>query len=67
MGKDAWIDENNNLKEYSTSSTILNLPYCGNRGSVLSAVVDTWENCHVPVMDVPGVFMQTDMDEVIQV
>ena len=31
----------------------------------LVAVVDAWENRKVAVLDVPGVFMQVDMDELV--
>ena len=33
----------------------------------LTAVVDAWENRKVAVLDVPGAFMQVDMDELIHV
>ena len=33
----------------------------------LTAVVDAWENRKVPVLDVPGAFMQVDMDKLIHI
>ena len=33
----------------------------------MTAVVDTWENRKVAVLDVPGAFMQVDMDELVNV
>ena len=34
---------------------------------LLTAVVDAWENHNVAVMDIPGAFMQADMDELVHV
>ena len=33
----------------------------------LTAVIDAWENRKVAVLDVPGAFMQVDMDELVHV
>ena len=33
----------------------------------ITAIIDTWESQHVAVVDVPGAFMQVDMDEGIHV
>ena len=33
----------------------------------LTAIIDAWENHKVAVLDVPGVFMQVDMDELVHV
>ena len=33
----------------------------------LTAIVDAWENRKVAVLDIPGAFMQVDMDELVHV
>ena len=33
----------------------------------LTAVVDAWENRKVAILDMPGAFMQVDMDELVHV
>ena len=48
-------------KEQSTSPTI------STEAVFLTAVVDAWENRKVAVLDVPGAFIQVDMDEVVHV
>ena len=48
-------------KEQSTSPTI------STNAVFLTAMVDAWENRKVAVLDVPGAFMQVDMDELIHV
>ena len=48
-------------KEQSTSPTIWT------EAVFLTAVVDAWENRKVAVLDVPGAFMQVDMDELVHV
>ena len=48
-------------KEESTSPTISTEPI------FLTAIIDTWENRKVTVLDVPGAFMQVDMDELVLV
>ena len=48
-------------KEESTSPTI------STEAVFLMAVVDAWENRKVAVLDVPGAFMQVDMDELVHV
>ena len=48
-------------KEQSTSPTI------STEAVFLTAVVDAWENRKVAVLDVPGAFMQVDMDELVHV
>ena len=48
-------------KEESTSPTI------STEAVFLTAMVDTWENRKVAVLDVPGAFMQVDMDELVHV
>ena len=48
-------------KEESTSPTI------SMEAVFLTAVIDTWENCKVVVLDVLGAFMQVDMDELVHV
>ena len=48
-------------KEESTSPTI------STEAMFLMAVVDAWENQKVVVLDVPGAFMQVDMDELVHV
>ena len=48
-------------KEQSTSPTI------STEAVFLTAMVDAWENRKVAVLDVPGAFMQVDMDELIHV
>ena len=48
-------------KEESTSPTI------STEAMFLTAVVDAWENWKVAVLDVPGAFMQVDMDELVHV
>ena len=48
-------------KEESTSPTI------STEAVFLMAVIDTWENCKVAVLDVPGALMQVDMDELVHV
>ena len=48
-------------KEESTSPTI------STEAVFLTAVVDAWENRKVAVLDVPGAFMQVDMDELVHV
>ena len=47
------------MKEESTSPTIYT------EAVFLMAVVDAWENRKVAVLDVPGAFMQVDMDELV--
>ena len=48
-------------KEESTSPTI------STEAVFLTAVIDAWENRKVAVLDVPGAFMQVDMDELVHV
>ena len=48
-------------KEESTSPTI------STEAMFLTEVVDAWENRKVAVLDVPGAFMQVDMDELVHV
>ena len=48
-------------KEESTSPTI------STEAVFLTAIIDAWENRKVAVLDVPGVFMQVDMDELVHV
>ena len=48
-------------KEDSTSPTI------STEAVFLTAVVDAWEGRKVAVLDVPGAFMQVDMDETVHV
>ena len=48
-------------KEESTSPTISTV------AMFLMAVVDAWENRKVAVLDVPGAFMQVDMEELVHV
>ena len=48
-------------KEESTSPTI------STEAMFLTAVVDAWESRKVAVLDVPGAFMQVDMDELVHV
>ena len=48
-------------KEESTSPTI------STEAVFLTAVVDAWESRKVTVLDVPGAFMQVDMDELVHV
>ena len=48
-------------KEESTSPTI------STEAVFLMAVIDAWENRKVAVLDVPGAFMQVDMDELVHV
>ena len=48
-------------KEESTSPTI------STEAVFLMAIVDAWENRKVAVLDVPGAFMQVDMDELVHV
>ena len=48
-------------KEESTSPTI------STEAVFLTAVVDAWEGRKVAVLDVPGAFMQVDMDETVHV
>ena len=48
-------------KEESTSPTV------STEAVFLTAVVDAWENRKVAVLDVPGAFMQVDMDELVHV
>ena len=48
-------------KEQSTSPTI------STEAVFLTAVVDAWENRKVTVFDVPGAFMQVDLDELVHV
>ena len=48
-------------KEESTSPTI------STEAVFLTAVVDAWENRKVAVLNVPGAFMQVDMDELVHV
>ena len=33
----------------------------------LTAVIDAMENCCVAIMDVPGVFIQVDMDKTVHI
>ena len=48
-------------KEQSTSPTI------STEAVFLMAVVDAWQNRKVAVLDVPGAFMQVDMDKLIHI
>ena len=48
-------------KEQSTSPTI------STKAVFLTAMVDAWENRKVAVLDVPGAFMQVDMDELVHI
>ena len=48
-------------KEESTSPTI------STEAMFLTAVIDAWENRKVAVLDMPGAFMQVDMDELVHV
>ena len=48
-------------KEQSTSPTI------STEAVFLTAMVDAWENRKVAVLDVPGAFMQVDMDKLVHV
>ena len=48
-------------KEESTSPTI------STEAVFLTAIIDAWENRKVAVLDVPGAFMQVDMDELVHV
>ena len=48
-------------KEESTSPTI------STEAVFLTAVVDAWEHRKVAVLDMPGAFMQVDMDELVHV
>ena len=48
-------------KEESTSPTI------STEAVFLAAVVDAWEHRKIAVLDVPGAFMQVDMDELVHV
>ena len=48
-------------KEESTSPTV------STEAVFLTAIVDAWENQKVAVLDVPGAFMQVDMDELVHV
>ena len=48
-------------KEESTSPTV------STEAAFLTAVVDAWENRKVAVLDVPGAFMQVEMDELVHV
>ena len=48
-------------KEQSTSPTI------STEAVFLTAMDDAWENRKVAVLDVPGSFMQVDMDELVHV
>ena len=56
---DGWKQQAYITKEESTSPTI------SMEAMFLMAVVDAWENCKVVVLDVPGAFMQVDMDELV--
>ena len=42
-------------------------PTVASESVFLTAVVDAWENHAVAVVDLPGAFMQVDMDELIHV
>ena len=48
-------------KEESTSPTI------STEAVFLMAMIDAWENRKVTVLDVPGAFMQVDMDKLVHV
>ena len=48
-------------KDESTSPTVTT------EAVFLTAVVDAWEDRHVMVLDVPGIFMQVDMDKIVHV
>ena len=48
-------------KEESTSPTI------STEAVFLTAVVDAWESWKVAVLDVPGAFMQVDMDKLVRI
>ena len=48
-------------KEESTSPTI------STKAVFLMAMIDAWENRKVAVLDMPGAFMQVDMDELVHV
>ena len=49
------------MKDELTSPTI------STKAVFLTAVVDAWENRKVAVLDMPGAFMQVDMDELVHV
>ena len=48
-------------KEESTSPTI------STEAMFLTALINAWENHKVAVLDVPGAFMQVNMDELVHV
>ena len=58
---DGWNQWAYITKEESTSPTI------STEAVFLTAIVDAWENHKVAVLDVPGAFMQVDMDEMVHV
>ena len=58
---DGWKQRAYITKEESTSPTV------STEAVFLTAVVDAWENRKVAVLDVPGAFMQVDMDELVHV
>ena len=58
---DGWKQRAYITKEESTSPTI------SMEAMFLMAIVDAWENHKVAVLDVPGAFMQVDMDELVHV
>ena len=43
------------------------LPTISTEAVFLMVVIDAWENRKVAVLDVPGAFMQVDMDELVHV
>ena len=48
-------------KEESTS------PMISTEAVFLTAMIDAWENRKVAMLDVPGAFMQVDMDKLVHV
>ena len=58
---DGWKQQAYITKEESTSPTI------STEAVFLTAVVDAWENRKMAALDVPGAFMQVDMDELVHV
>ena len=58
---DGWKQQAHITKEQSTSPTI------STKAVFLTADVDAWENRKVAVLDVPGAFMQVDMDKLVHV
>ena len=58
---DGWKQRAYITKEDSTSPTI------STEAVFLTAIVDAWENRKVAVLDVPGAFIQVEMDELVHV